>query len=57
MLDLTELLHEIYYNEVKCSNPNGKICIINTDNISNNGNVIQRHVLVNAERYEGEDET
>jgi len=57
MLDLTELLHEIYYNNVKCSNPNGKICIINTDNLSNNGNVIQRHVLVNAERYEGEDES
>ena len=56
MLDLTELLHEIYYNNVKCSNPNGKICIINTDNVPNNGKVIQRHVLVNAERYEGEEE-
>ena len=57
MLDLTELLHEIYYNNVQCSNPNGKIVIVNTDNVPNNGNVIQRHVLVNAERYEGEDES
>jgi len=57
MLDLTELLHEIYYNNVECSNPNGKIVIVNTDNVPNNGNVIQHHVLVNAERYEGEDES
>ena len=56
MLDLTELLYRIFCsNELKCTNPNGRICIINTDNVPNNGNVIQCHVLKNAIAKYGEE--
>lgn len=51
MLDLTELLNKIFRRSLKCSNPNGKICVINTDNLPNNGDVIRCHVLKNAETY------
>ena len=51
MLDLTELLNKFYCKSLACSNPNGRICVINTDNVPNNGDVIRSHVLKNAERY------
>ena len=54
MIDLTELLYKIYCNKqlVKCSNPHGRICIINTDNVPSNGNVICDHILNNAKNYQ-----
>lgn len=51
MVDLTELLHKFYCKSLTCSNPNGRICVINTDNVPNNGDVIRSHMLKNAERY------
>lgn len=30
---------------LKCSNSNGRICIINTDNVPHNGNLIQSHIF------------
>lgn len=55
MVDLTELLNQFYCKSLTCTNPNGRICIINTDNVPNNGDVIRGHVLKNAERYYGEE--
>jgi mannitol-1-phosphate/altronate dehydrogenase len=53
MRDLTWILYLLYKqrcgNPGKCSHPTGKICIINTDNVPNNGDVIQSHVRVNAQ--------
>ncbi len=51
MLDLTELLNKIFRRSLKCSNPNGKICVINTDNLPSNGDVMRSHVQENAETY------
>ncbi len=54
MVDLTELLFKVYTRMsaatdiLKCPNPNGKICIINTDNVPNNGNVIRDHIMQNG---------
>jgi len=56
MLDLTQLLYKVFVQKMKCTNPNGKICVINTDNVPNNGNVIRSHVLENAEKYSAEKE-
>ena len=42
MVDLTELLYKVYSKSLTCSNPNGRICVINTDNVPNNGDVIPR---------------
>lgn len=57
MLDLTQLLYNICSaSSLKCSNPNGRICIINTDNVPNNGDVIRAHVLKNVENYDGGEE-
>ena len=52
MVDLTELLYRIYSKPLTCTNPNGRICVINTDNVPNNGDVIRGHVLKNAEQYD-----
>ena len=54
MVDLTELLFNVYtrmsaaMDILQCPNPNGKICIINTDNVPNNGDVIRDHIMQNA---------
>ncbi len=68
MIDLTELLFKVCSRMsgtaasaegriLTCPNPNGKICIINTDNVPNNGDVIRKHVLHNANAlYAGNDE-
>ena len=34
------------------TNPNGKICVINTDNVPSNGSVIYNHILTIARQYE-----
>ena len=50
MIDLTWVLYELY---VKSNHDSGdKICIVNTDNVPNNGDVIRSHVLANAQLYE-----
>ena len=54
MMDLTELLNKFYCKSLTCSNPNGRICVVNTDNVPNNGDVIRSHVLKNAEIYDVE---
>ena len=54
MLDLTQVLYKAYCCKVKCSNPNGRICVVNTDNVPNNGDVIWGHVLTNAKKYVSE---
>lgn len=51
MLDLTELLNKMFHRSLTCPNPNGRICVINTDNVPNNGSVVRSHVLTNAESY------
>lgn len=64
MIDLTELLFKIYNrmsaattDSLICPNPNGKICVINTDNVPNNGDVIRNHVMQNGrEMYGAENE-
>mmetsp|Transcript_18007 Transcript_18007/g.32728 ORF Transcript_18007/g.32728 Transcript_18007/m.32728 type:complete len:200 (-) Transcript_18007:383-982(-) len=33
MLDLTQLLYKVFVQKMKCTNPNEKICVINTDNV------------------------
>lgn len=52
MVDLTELIYRIYSKSLTCTNPNGRICVINTDNVPNNGDVIRGHVLINSKRYD-----
>ena len=39
-----------------CPNPNGRICIINTDNVPKNGDVIRNLVLENAKEFYGNDD-
>eukprot|EP00986_Skeletonema_menzelii_P012536 scaffold6943_cov157-Skeletonema_menzelii.AAC.13 len=63
MIDLTELLFKVYTrisvdtaDSLQCPNPNGKICIINTDNVPNNGDVIRDHVLHNGRDIYNENE-
>ncbi|KAL7548684.1 hypothetical protein ACHAWF_011958 [Thalassiosira exigua] len=56
MRDLARLLFEIYRRNVGCSNPNGKICVVNTDNVPDNGDVLRRHALENAAKYDEDDE-
>mmetsp|Transcript_23709 Transcript_23709/g.50740 ORF Transcript_23709/g.50740 Transcript_23709/m.50740 type:complete len:1105 (-) Transcript_23709:47-3361(-) len=54
MLDLTELLYKVFAHKMKCANPNRRVCVINTDNVPNNGGVIRGHVLSNAKGYDEE---
>ena len=55
MIDLTSLLFGIFQrmneseNKLQCCNPNGRVCIVNTDNVPNNGFVICQHVMQNAQ--------
>jgi len=63
MLDLTELLFKVYTRMsaatdiLQCPNPNnGKICIINTDNVPNNGDVIRDHVMQNGRDIHSDNE-
>lgn len=37
---------------LSCSNPNGKICVINTDNVPRNGTVIRKYLLEIAKNEE-----
>jgi len=37
---LSQLASQFREKKTSCDNPNGKICIVNTDNVSQNGNVI-----------------
>lgn len=55
MLDLTELLNKIFCRSLACPNPNGRICVVNTDNVPHNGDVIRGHVLKNADQFGGTD--
>ena len=32
-------------NALTCPNPNGKVCVVNTDNVPGNGSVIRKHLL------------
>jgi len=54
MIDLTILLHRIEtqmgLGKLKCPNPNGRVCIVNTDNVPHNGKAIRGHVLENAKK-------
>lgn len=58
LVDLTDVLFRCYKNmqlsKLQCLNPNGRICVINTDNLPNNGNVIRSHVLEIASALDGE---
>lgn len=46
MLDLTEVLFECYKMGLKSNtNPNGRICVLNTDNVPQNGSTIQYFVM------------
>jgi len=45
MVNLAALLRHVMKMGVACENPNGKICIINTDNVPNNGSVIFHHMM------------
>lgn len=54
MRDLTLLLHRLFERGVACDNPHGRICVVNTDNVPDNGRVIRGHVLENAKTFEGE---
>ena len=63
MIDLTELLFKVYTRMnaatdiLVCPNPNGKICVINTDNVPTNGDVIRRHMLKNGDgMYSGNED-
>lgn len=65
MIDLTELLFKAYTRMsaagaadiiLQCPNPNGKICIINTDNVPNNGDVIRDHVMQNGSEIYSDNE-
>ena len=64
MIDLTELLFKIYTrlnagtadDVLTCPNPNGKMCIINTDNVPNNGDVIRDHVMQNGSEMYSDNE-
>mmetsp|Transcript_30835 Transcript_30835/g.44873 ORF Transcript_30835/g.44873 Transcript_30835/m.44873 type:complete len:1098 (-) Transcript_30835:303-3596(-) len=48
MADLAQILHRIYTllssSSLTCPNPNGKICILNTDNVPQNGTTIYSHM-------------
>eukprot|EP00814_Leptocylindrus_danicus_P021938 CAMPEP_0116004320 /NCGR_PEP_ID=MMETSP0321-20121206/536_1 /TAXON_ID=163516 /ORGANISM="Leptocylindrus danicus var. danicus, Strain B650" /LENGTH=1060 /DNA_ID=CAMNT_0003472607 /DNA_START=5790 /DNA_END=8973 /DNA_ORIENTATION=- len=48
MMDLTDVLYACHCNKVKCSNPHGRICVINTDNVPQNGSTIQSFVMHHA---------
>lgn len=49
MIDLTWVLYELYStNCMNFSDDSKKLCIINTDNVPNNGDVIREHVFTNA---------
>lgn len=52
MVDLTGMLYSMFVGvsppERSILTPNGKVCIINTDNVPNNGDVIRDHILKNA---------
>eukprot|EP00804_Cyclotella_cryptica_P014747 CCRYP_021098-RA/>CCRYP_021098-RA protein AED:0.31 eAED:0.31 QI:0/-1/0/1/-1/1/1/0/227 len=50
MRDLTLILHTMYCNQGNNEDEH-KICIINTDNVPNNGDVIRCHVLENAREF------
>eukprot|EP00804_Cyclotella_cryptica_P002553 CCRYP_010393-RA/>CCRYP_010393-RA protein AED:0.07 eAED:0.07 QI:58/0.6/0.66/1/1/1/6/1554/1100 len=50
MRDLTLILHTMYCNQGNNEDEH-KICIINTDNVLNNGDVIRCHVLENAREF------
>ena len=49
LLHLASLLQKIdtllLSNSLSCPNPNGKICLINTDNVPGNGAVIRKYLL------------
>lgn len=49
VLDLYEILTliatRILNNQMKCSNPNGKLCVVNTDNVSYNGDTIRKFMM------------
>ena len=49
VLDLYEILSLIatrmLQNDLKCSNPNGKLCVVNTDNVSYNGDTIRKFMM------------
>ena len=49
MLDLTWVIFELYS---RSAGKDGKICIVNTDNLPNNGDVMKSHVLSNVKLYE-----
>ncbi|KAL7511161.1 hypothetical protein ACHAXN_008062 [Cyclotella atomus] len=49
MLDLTWILYQLYKQE---KYHDEKISIVNTDNVPNNGDVIQSHVLENVQSFE-----
>jgi mannitol-1-phosphate/altronate dehydrogenase len=56
MVNLAALLRHVMKIGVACENPNGKICIINTDNVPNNGSVIFQHMMELAAGAEESDD-
>lgn len=47
--------------KVQCDNPNGKICIVNTDNVSQNGSTLEKYMMelasTSSTSDEGENQT
>lgn len=40
---------------IECTNPHGRICVINTDNVPSNGSVIKAHMIDLAKEIENQD--
>lgn len=56
MVDLTTLLHRLYELggvSESASSKKKRICVVNTDNVPNNGDLIRKHVLENARELYG----
>mmetsp|Transcript_21128 Transcript_21128/g.41839 ORF Transcript_21128/g.41839 Transcript_21128/m.41839 type:complete len:1121 (+) Transcript_21128:71-3433(+) len=56
MVDLTTLLYRLYELggvSESASSKNRRICVVNTDNVPNNGDLIRKHVLENARELYG----
>ena len=53
MIDLTWVLFELYSRN---AGKEGKICIVNTDNVPNNGDVMKSHVFSNVKLYQEQEQ-
>ncbi len=57
MQDLADILEGCYLSQIPCNNPNGKICVVCTDNIPNSGDLLLSYMVEIAKSRDKKKET